>query len=226
MIEFLGWAEGYSAAAARRYRDLYPQRARFQGPRVIEDARRRARKRVDVLPRRGADGGPPVPQRIAAWEKLVLEAFERAPCTSSRVVELQIGMSHMTVNAITTANGLWPFHKCPVQKLHGGDPEQRLEFCQYLVHRHEEDENFNYGILFSDESNFNQSGVRNCHNEHYYALENSHMTRTRSHQIRCNVNMGCGIIGTHVVSKSIIYLVNQKVRVRTPVSVRWKREWV
>ena len=199
MVQCLDWAGGNAAHAARRYSQLHPQRNRFPSARVIECAARRLRETGDILPHRGENGGPQLRQRNPARENAVLAAFNNDPCTSSRCVGRELNMSHSTVNLITRTHGLRPFHLYPVQELHEGDPVRRANFSQFLVEQYEADPEFIEILFVSDESNFNQSGVRNCHNEHYYDHKNPHVIRSRSHQIRFNMNIWAGMVGRHVV---------------------------
>ena len=202
MIACYGWAEGNSSLAARHYRELYGYRDRFPTGRVIEAAIRRAHE-GDALPRPGVNGGRVITRRTAEREEEVLRALEADPCTSSRVVGRLVGMCHCTVNQITRAENLRPFHLNPVQELRDNDVVIRVGFSQWFVDECNRDEDFTNKLLVADESNFTQSGVRNCHNDHRYAEINPHATRVRSHRIRYSTNLWSGIIGTYLVSTKL-----------------------
>lgn len=199
MVTCYGWAEGNGELAARRYRELFPNRNRFPAGRTIAGAFRRAHE-GDIIPHRGRDGGRVVAQRIPRREEVVIAEFDANPRSSSRVVGRLVGMSQSTVNRITRSENLRPYHLNPVQELRDGDPAQRLNFCRWVLQRFDENPDFFYTVLFTDESNFDQSGVRNCHNEHFYADQNPHATRVRTHQIRYSANMWGGILGRQLVS--------------------------
>lgn len=204
MVACYGWAESNGALAARRYRELFPNRNRFPDRRTIVSAYRRAHE-GDIVPHPGRDGGRPVQQRVPRREEAVLDAFHADPGTSCRVVAELVGMSYSTVNRITRANNLHPYHLNPEQELRDGDPAQRLAFCRWLLRTSEEHPDFVKTILFTDESNFDQSGVRNCHNEHHYGRRNTYKTRVRTRQTRYSANMWAGILGRRLVSNHNSY---------------------
>lgn len=61
-------------------------------------------------------------------------------------------------------------------------------------------------ILFTDESAFGKDGNFNTHNNHYYAVENPHVTKVSSHQQRFTINYWAGIINDTVVNFEFQFL--------------------
>ena len=109
-------------------------------------------------------------------------------------------MSYKTVNRITTSDGLRPYHLNPVQKLHGGDHEQRVDFSHFLVAELRRNPRLLQRLMCTDESPFDESGVCNCKNEHRYTHDKPHATSEHSHQTRYTANIWCGILGNRLVS--------------------------
>jgi hypothetical protein len=53
--------------------------------------------------------------------------------------------------------------------------------------------------MWMDEANFSRDGMFNQHNEHFYSLENPHITYRRNDQRRFSVNVWAGILGTYLL---------------------------
>ena len=70
-----------------------------------------------------------------------------------------------------------PYHICLHQSLHGQDFQNRVIFCNIILNKIQENPNFYNTVLFSDEATFNNIGVVNKHNMHYYAQENPRWVR-------------------------------------------------
>jgi len=61
-----------------------------------------------------------------------------------------------------------------LQALNEGDREKRLEFCEFVLHKEAEEENFLSHLIFSDEATFHISGKVNRHNVRIWGLEKPH----------------------------------------------------
>ncbi|EZA46439.1 hypothetical protein X777_00158, partial [Ooceraea biroi] len=59
-------------------------------------------------------------------------------------------------------------------------------------------------VLFSDESTFTNHGAVNCHNMHYWSVENPHCLREVERQRPWSVNVWCGIIGDKLIGPYFI----------------------
>lgn len=87
----------------------------------------------------------------------------------------------------------------PVHTLEAGDRQRRIEFCNWLTEKLDQDEDFLNKIIWTDESRFTNCGLFNRHNEHYWAEENPrHIVQTRP-QIKFGVNVWAGIVGGRVL---------------------------
>lgn len=182
--------------AAALYAERYPNR-HHPGPQVFVDLHNRMRADNCLVPMGG--GGRPRNARRVQAEEAVLARVYADPTTSTRAVEWVLNVSKSTVHRIIKDEGLHPYHRTQVQKLHDGDEQLRVAFCEDLLRRHRADPDFLSSILFTDESLFTRAGCFNTHNSHHYAEENPHVTRNRGFQERWKVNMWGGIIGNTVL---------------------------
>ena len=155
MVICYAWAEGIGTAAARRYRELYPNRDRFPDSRVIVAACRRMRE-GELVPRRGVNGGRAATLRTPALEEQIIGILERDPCTSLRVVARQMDISQSTVNRITRSEHLRPYHLNPVQELREHDAPIRVNFSDWLLTECERDPRFLDKLIVTDEAPFTQ----------------------------------------------------------------------
>lgn len=80
-----------------------------------------------------------------------------------------------------------------------GDNLRRLEYCNWLLGRIENDENFLNNIIWTDESKFTNSGMFNRNTEHYWAVENPRQNRARRPQNRFGINVWMGILGNRLL---------------------------
>ena len=85
--------------------------------------------------------------------------------------------------------GFGPFKPSTVQVLSENDFNKRMEFCEIMLSKFEENSNLLHKIIWSDESQFMLNGIIHCHNCCYWAYSNQHK------QIPNSKNRGwCGIL--------------------------------
>lgn len=130
----------------------------------------------------------------------VLTYFECYPKASSREVAQEIGTNHTRVLSVLKKYK----YKCfrdgrLVQKLHLGDSQRRLEFCQNIQTQIARNPNFLDYIVWSDETNFSNNGMYNRHNNHYWSRQNPFRVRETNNQVRFSFNVWCGIRSNMVV---------------------------
>lgn len=186
-----GFCDGDAAAAVREYRRRYPHR-RHPSARVFVDTHRRfrefgLRRRLENVH---------VRQRIN--ENPILRTFDNNPGLSSRRVSRQLLVSKSTVLRVLHDDHRRAYHLQPVQHLHPGDEQKRLNFCQWLLHSIEVNPELLQKILWTDEATFTRSGIVNYHNMHMWANENPHAVRPRSFQQEFSINVWLGIIDGYV----------------------------
>ena len=78
------------------------------------------------------------------------------------------------------------------QKLHEGDFERRVAFCEWFLQTHADNSNFNKTLIMSDEAHFELNGCVNKQNIRYWAEQNSKETTEISLPSE-RVTVWCGI---------------------------------
>ncbi|CAH2002658.1 unnamed protein product [Acanthoscelides obtectus] len=134
-----------------------------------------------------------------ATEIAVIGYFEAYRENSIADILKDSNFSYGTVQRILKKYKFIPYKYRPVQTLLAGDPERRLVFCHwYLSFCRQNVNNFRY-LLWTDESNFSNSGMFNRKNHHYWSRENLLLVHPRGPQVRFSFNVWCGIIGSKIV---------------------------
>ena len=197
MLLCLGAMENVAAEAAREYARRYPAR-RHPNANVIRRLETRLRETGQLLPVH-VNQGRPRTVRTAAFEEQILAAVQDAPGRSIRGLAREIGTDIHIVHDVLRDELYHPYHYRQVQALLPEDYLPRVNFCEWLLERHENDPGFISNILWTDESYFSRDGVFNMHNNHVWAAENPHAIRPRGHQHRLGVNLWAGIVNTHVI---------------------------
>lgn len=196
IIYVYGLCNGSSNRARQRYRELYPNR-RIPHHHVFRNTFRRLRETGSVSTRRPDAGARPV--RTVVVDERILEAVRNDPSISIRRLSLQFNVSTHKIFHVLHAENLYPYHHTPVQELLPDDLEGRLEFCNWLLERNLDDNDFISRILWTDESQFTRDGITNFHNLHTWAEENPHRRRQSSFQHKFSVNMWAGVIGNNLI---------------------------
>lgn len=203
MLMALGECHGQYYVAARRYAELYPNRARHPSAAVILRAAQRLYETGNVLPNMH-DAGRNREARILQNTEAVLRAFERNPESSIRVVAREHDLSRATVHRILREEKLHAFHYTRVQHLQPDDYRARRTFCEYFLRETDRDPMFPSRVIFSDESLFTREGIFNSHNMHLWSDENPRATRLRSFQYRWKRNLWAGIMGTEILGPVVL----------------------
>ena len=73
---------------------------------------------------------------------------------------------------ILSRNSMYPYHVQRVQGFSVSDYGPRLQFCQLIVNKINENPNFCKIILFTDKAVFARNKIFNYHNFHQWAVEN------------------------------------------------------
>uniref|UniRef100_A0A1B6HYH3 DUF4817 domain-containing protein n=1 Tax=Homalodisca liturata TaxID=320908 RepID=A0A1B6HYH3_9HEMI len=134
----------------------------------------------------------------------VLQTFIEDPHTSLRKAAQQHDMHPMSVSKILKINKYKPFKVHLVQQLSEDDYDRRVEFCELVMRKCDDNRDFLTNILFSDEATFFLNGNVNRHNCRYWASENPHwITESHSQQPQ-KLNVWCGILGNKIVGPFFI----------------------
>lgn len=182
-----------ASAAARLYRERYPNAARHPDHRVFTNVHR--------LLSEGRFPSQVHSERRSShhYEDVVMEAVEENPSISVRGIEATTGVPKSVAHRILKYNELHPYHVQRVQSLLERDYSPRVAFCQTMLERHREDPQFLQKILWSDESTLKKDGYMNLHNLHEWHVENPHLMRQDRSQYRFKVNMWTGILNGRII---------------------------
>jgi len=203
MLMALGECQGQPYVAARRYQELYPNRARYPSAAVILGAARRLYETGSVLPNK-KDCGRLRSERNLRNVEEVLRAVEQEPETSIRFIAREYDLSYSTVQRILKEEKLHAYHYTSVQDLREEDYPRRKRFCENFLRRVDEDPEFSSRVIFSDESLFTREGIFNHHNMHTWSEENPRVTRLTNFQTRWKLNVWAGIMGTNILGPVIL----------------------
>ena len=84
------------------------------------------------------------------------------------------------------------------QKLHPGDSERRLQFCDWLQRRPDFPA-FLENVIWTDESTFTNCGIFNRNNEHIWSINNPRQFRELRPQVRFSLNVWAGIYKNRIL---------------------------
>ncbi|KAJ8913389.1 hypothetical protein NQ315_008781 [Exocentrus adspersus] len=101
------------------------------------------------------------------------------PETSQRNIALESNLSKSGVQKIIKKHKYHDYKVKPVQTIHPGDNERRLQFCNWFRDEIREDHDVPCKILWSDESLFTNSGIFNRRNKHFYATPNPYLIQEK-----------------------------------------------
>lgn len=129
----------------------------------------------------------------------ILAAVNRNPHISQRQLERESNISRTSIRRLLKTEKFHPYHLVLHQELLPTDYDQRIRFCAWMRRAIEENNNFLFNVLFSDESTFTNCGQVNRHNLHYWSPENPYWMHTVPFQHRWSLNVWCGIVGDSVI---------------------------
>ena len=99
----------------------------------------------------------------------VLAYFHAYPQSSTRSAEDDLGLTRASVQRILDNHDMHPYKFTKVQALKPEDYERRVQFCETILIRTQEDPNFLKKIIWTDEAKFSREGIFNRRNEHFWA---------------------------------------------------------
>lgn len=195
-----GFCNGNSVAAAAEYRMRFPN-ARHPSPAVFRrvhhlfsengPARRREQNRNNNVLRRNTT-------------RRVLQLFEETRSMSIRRATRLLNIPRVTIWKTLHRDRQRAFHLHPVQALHPGDSERRLEYSNFIINSLNNNAHFLRQILWTDEAHFTRRGVINFHNLHLWAHENPHGIRPRNFQEEFSVNVWIGIYNNRIFGPYVL----------------------
>ena len=128
---------------------------------------------------------------------MILENAETGLLDASR----EIGKSYSKIQRTLKQNHCKPYKLLPVQELTENQKRKRLDFCQQMLQRLDENPNLFKQILWTDESSFSTAGVFNRKNK--YSWENKNHRKRAIVEIRKSgrksIKVWCGIFQNKIV---------------------------
>ncbi|XP_071056520.1 uncharacterized protein [Onthophagus taurus] len=102
----------------------------------------------------------------------VLEEIIDNPHTSIRQLALNFDVTTGSIQNILKKEKQHPYKPALLQELSENDFDRRVQFCEEMMRRINDDLNFINKIIFSDEATFYLNGKVNRHNCRYWSAEN------------------------------------------------------
>jgi transposase len=133
-----------------------------------------------------------------------LQMFIENPHTSIRNVAEAVDVSSSSIERILDTYKFYPYKIHLAQELSEDDFDRRMEFCDVMMRRLDENEDFSKCIVFSDEATFMLNGVVNRHNCRYWSDENPHWMREVRTQNPQKLNVWAGLFGRQIVGPFFI----------------------
>lgn len=100
------------------------------------------------------------------------------PHLSIRQINRDSDINRSSISRILRNNRMHPYHISLHQELTGNDFIQRVNFYNWMQEKLAQDDTFLSKIFFSDEATFNNIGVVNRHNMHYWSPVNPRWIQT------------------------------------------------
>ena len=169
MMYVYGFLDGSATAAVEEYRRRFPVR-RIPDRSVFYKVFNTLRE-CGMLPSAHVSSERARKQNMEELEN-VLDMVQCSPTSSTRRLSARIGVSRTRVWRTWHEDGLYPFHRQPVQNLHPGDSTMRVEYCHWLHTKRQ----LLQLILFTNEATFTRNGINDTRNSHLWSHENPHGT--------------------------------------------------
>lgn len=134
----------------------------------------------------------------------VLLTYVENPRTSTRKAAQATDTDKRSVGRILKKHHYFPYKCQSVQELKEGDYEKRVEYCETLRGKIDEDPDFLNYVVFTDEATFYLNGTVNKHNDRLWSDENPHWFREVHTQNPQKVNAWSGMVGRHTIGPFFI----------------------
>lgn len=134
----------------------------------------------------------------------VLLTYQENPRTSTRKAAQATDTDKRSVARILKKHNYYPFKCHSVQELNEDDYPKRVDYCEKLRSKIDNQPDFLNFVLFSDEATFYLNGAVNKHNERLWTDENPRWYREIHTQNPQKVNVWCGMIGGHTIGPFFI----------------------
>ena len=155
-----------------------------------------------VTPR--ASPGRPLTARTDENRDMVLEQLNTNIPLSTRRMSLVTDISRTSLQRILHDLNAKPYIPRLIHQLSEDDFDRRIETCETLLQRFDEDPSLIHRILWSDESTFTLAGTVNRHNCVLWSLTNQHLKVEKDMQHRASVTVWAGISSAGIIGPVFI----------------------
>ncbi|EFN88574.1 hypothetical protein EAI_05277, partial [Harpegnathos saltator] len=104
----------------------------------------------------------------------VLQSFQENPHLSVSKTAQAHDINEGNVSNILKKHKYYPYKIVIAQELMEDNFDRRIQFCEELMNRCDDNANFLNFVIFSDETTFQINGAVNLHNCRYWSDENPH----------------------------------------------------
>lgn len=129
----------------------------------------------------------------------VLLNYNENPHLPTSQVALNLDISKSSVKNILKNAKYHPYKIRLIHELNEDDYDRRLQFCENMQERCNEDPFFCRNILFSDEATFFLNGSVNRQNCRYWSKENTHWAQVTHTQYPEKINVWAGIFQDRII---------------------------
>lgn len=147
----------------------------------------------------------PIPEEKVERDVNVCAIVEanNEPMTSTQISR-EIDIPDRTVRHILKKHGYKSYKLKKNQEIFPADYIRRMEFCETMREKIDENGHILKNILFTDESSFSLHGHHNPSVARYWSRENKHLTVSLRTQYPQKINMWAGILGDNIVGPFVI----------------------
>lgn len=147
----------------------------------------------------------PIPEeRIERDENVCAFVEASEPCSSTHISQ-EIGIPDRTVRHVLKKHGYKSYKIKTTQEIFPDDFIRRMEFCETMRRKINENEDFLKNILFTDESSFSLHGYHNPAVARYWSRENKHLSAPLRTQYPQKLNFWPGILSDNIVGHFVFW---------------------
>lgn len=182
--------------AANLFNDMHPDRNPIPHTTVTRIVRKFAETgSIKDLPR----SGRPKSATDGNTSLDVLLRVQENPKVSTTNLALECDISQSSVMKILKSAKQHPYKIQLLHELSEDDPDRRMQFCELMMERINNNPGFIKQIVFTDEATFCLNGFVNRHNCRYWSDVNPQWMEENHTQYPQKLNVWAGIIGDHII---------------------------
>lgn len=141
----------------------------------------------------------PNKQLTEEQQQQIVLAVEENPFACLRTIAEIVGVSKSSVYKVLHREGLKPYKPSRHQKLLQNDYQRRMIFCEIMMERINNNQNFLRDICFSDECTIYLTGTPNRQNLRYWGREKPDFVLETNTQFIQKLNVWVGLMNNRIV---------------------------